>query len=77
MDSKQSSKASTWPDTFETIHIPSSLDSGYILAFEKPPASLKNLIIENGFLMGSDGVRISADVLAEISRLIGTRIQTL
>jgi hypothetical protein len=77
MDSKQSLKASTWPDTFETFHIPSSLDSGYILAFKKPPTSLKNLIIENGFLMGSDGVRISADVLAEISRLIGTRIRTL
>jgi hypothetical protein len=38
-----------WQDGLETVHIPCSLDWGYLLFFRECPASLSTLVIEDGF----------------------------
>jgi hypothetical protein len=59
-----------WPDRLEKFYIPCSLDPGYIRAFEKVPASLTSLTIEN------EGAP-NDDVLDTVFKLIGPQILTL
>jgi hypothetical protein len=59
-----------WPDSLETFHIPSALETCYLLAFSKVPASLTRLIIR-------DGIYVHAESLDIMFGLIGPQILTL
>jgi hypothetical protein len=69
-DNDRSESTLKWPDSLETFHIPRSLHMGYILAFEKVPASLKSLIIKD------DGASIST-ALDTVFDLLGPQILAL
>jgi hypothetical protein len=69
-DIDQSEVTSKWPDSLETFYIPCSLDTGWILAFEKVPASLTSLIIK-------DGLNVDSEALDMVFDLIGPQILTL
>jgi hypothetical protein len=70
VDKQRSEQTPKWPDSLETFHIPCSLDRGYIIAFEKTPALLKNLIVNDS--NGSCGT-----ALEHVFDLVGPQIQTL
>jgi hypothetical protein len=70
-DNERVERTPKWPDSLETFCIPCSLDPGFIRAFEKAPASLINLVVE-------DGERQAViSVLESVFKLIGSRIRTL
>jgi hypothetical protein len=74
LDEGQGEDTPRWPDSLETFHIPSSLDTCYLIAFEKPPASLKSLIVEE---MVYPHKSPTDEVLDKVFGLIGSRILTL
>jgi hypothetical protein len=59
-----------WPNSLETIHIPRSLDLGYLLILGQVPASLSTLVIDNGF-------EPFTSVLDLIFSILDQQIQTL
>jgi hypothetical protein len=70
-DERRGEDAPIWPNSLDTFHISSSLDVAYLIAFNKAPASLKCLIVEDG------DKEPDYAVLDTVFDLIGSRILTL
>jgi hypothetical protein len=63
-DNGRSEKSPKWPDSLETLYMFGHFSPDYIAAFDKAPASLKNLIIEGH-------MDLDEESLDSVFRLIG------